>query len=248
MMTFFASCGNSTATGEVALPARAWGIESMGDDAGETSSNLRSSSGGADGASAPRMLQEARVWLNASLTAPPRRAVAAACFRARLAGNPRSAGRTARVPRRLPVTGRGQARAGGARRTSPLSALAAATTSRPRQRVRNGRPRARPRLICRDRRARGGAKSEVSVLGPTSRTSDWLAKSWYRCSGELHMPYECFRGTPGAAAQRLRRQVDALSDRRGPNVFDAEDVRLVIEALEEERDLSESWTPRFIRR
>ena len=39
-------------------------------------------------------------------------------------------------------------------------------------------------------------------------------------------------GTPGAAAQRLRRQVDALSDCRGPHVFDAEDVRLVIEYLE----------------
>ena len=46
------------------------------------------------------------------------------------------------------------------------------------------------------------------------------------------MPYEYFQGTPGAAAQRLRRQVDALSDCRGPHVFDAEDVRLVIEYLE----------------
>ena len=50
--------------------------------------------------------------------------------------------------------------------------------------------------------------------------------------GELHMPYEYFQGTPGAAAQRLRRQVDALSDCRGPHVFDAEDVRLVLEYLE----------------
>lgn len=41
-----------------------------------------------------------------------------------------------------------------------------------------------------------------------------------------------FRERPGAAAQRLRRQVDALSDCRGPHVFDAEDVRLVIEYLE----------------
>ena len=46
------------------------------------------------------------------------------------------------------------------------------------------------------------------------------------------MPYEYFQGTPGAAAQRLRRQVDALSDCRGPHVFDAEDVRLVLEYLE----------------
>ena len=30
------------------------------------------------------------------------------------------------------------------------------------------------------------------------------------------MPYEYFQGTPGAAAERLRRQVDALSDCRGP--------------------------------
>ena len=50
--------------------------------------------------------------------------------------------------------------------------------------------------------------------------------------GEMHMPYEYFQGTPGAAAQRLRRQVDALSDCRGPHVFDAEDVRLVLEYLE----------------
>ena len=46
------------------------------------------------------------------------------------------------------------------------------------------------------------------------------------------MAYEYFRGTPGAAAQRLRRQVDALSDWREPHVFNAEDVRLVIEYLE----------------
>ncbi len=46
------------------------------------------------------------------------------------------------------------------------------------------------------------------------------------------MPCEYFQGTPGAAAQRLRRQVDALSDCRGPHVFDAEDVRLVLEYLE----------------
>ena len=49
------------------------------------------------------------------------------------------------------------------------------------------------------------------------------------------MPYEYCQGTPRAAAQRLRRQVDALSDCRGPprpHVFDAEDVRLVIEYLE----------------
>ena len=46
------------------------------------------------------------------------------------------------------------------------------------------------------------------------------------------MPYEYFQGTPGAAAQRLRRQLDALSDCRGPHVFDAEDVRLVLEYLE----------------
>ena len=46
------------------------------------------------------------------------------------------------------------------------------------------------------------------------------------------MPYEYFQGTPGVATQRLRRQVDALSDCRGPHVFDAEDVRLVIEYLE----------------
>ena len=39
------------------------------------------------------------------------------------------------------------------------------------------------------------------------------------------MPCEYFQGTPGAAAQRLRRQLDALSDCRGPHVFDAEDVR-----------------------
>lgn len=48
----------------------------------------------------------------------------------------------------------------------------------------------------------------------------------------MHMPYEYFQGTPGAAARRLRRQVDALSDCRGTHVFDAEDVRLVIEYLE----------------
>ena len=46
------------------------------------------------------------------------------------------------------------------------------------------------------------------------------------------MPYEYFQGAPGAAAQRLRRQVNALSDCRGPQVFDAEGVRLVIEYLE----------------
>ena len=46
------------------------------------------------------------------------------------------------------------------------------------------------------------------------------------------MPYEYFQGTPGAAAQRLRREVDALSDCRGPHVFDAGDVRLVLEYLE----------------
>ena len=46
------------------------------------------------------------------------------------------------------------------------------------------------------------------------------------------MPYKYFQGTPGAAAQRLRRQVDALSDCRGPHVFDAEDVSLVLEYLE----------------
>ena len=46
------------------------------------------------------------------------------------------------------------------------------------------------------------------------------------------MPDQCFQGTPGAAAQRLRRQVDALSDCRGSHVFDAEDVRLVLEYLE----------------
>ena len=46
------------------------------------------------------------------------------------------------------------------------------------------------------------------------------------------MPCEYFQGTPGAAAQRLRRQLDALSDCRGPHVFDAEDVRLVLEYLE----------------
>ena len=68
--------------------------------------------------------------------------------------------------------------------------------------------------------------------GNSDGISDRLAKSWYRCSGELLMPYEYFRGTPGAAAQRLRRQVDALSDCRGPYIFDAEDVRLVIEYLE----------------
>ena len=60
-----------------------------------------------------------------------------------------------------------------------------------------------------------------------------LAKVMVRFApGELHMPYEYFQGTPGAAAQRLRRQVDALSDCRGPHVFDAEDVRLVLEYLE----------------
>ncbi len=48
----------------------------------------------------------------------------------------------------------------------------------------------------------------------------------------LHMPYEYFQGTPGAAAERLRRQVDALSDCRGPHVFDAGDVRSVLEHLE----------------
>ena len=46
------------------------------------------------------------------------------------------------------------------------------------------------------------------------------------------MPCEYFQGTPGAAAQRLRRQLDALSDCRGPHVFDAEDVCLVLEYLE----------------
>ena len=46
------------------------------------------------------------------------------------------------------------------------------------------------------------------------------------------MPDQYFQGTPGAAAQRLRRQVDALSDCRGSHVFDAEDVRLVLEYLE----------------
>ena len=46
------------------------------------------------------------------------------------------------------------------------------------------------------------------------------------------MPYEYFQGTPGAAAQRLRRQVDALSDCRGPHVLDAGDVRSVLEYLE----------------
>ena len=49
------------------------------------------------------------------------------------------------------------------------------------------------------------------------------------------MPYEYFQGTPGAEAQRLRRQVDALSDCRGPHGFDAEDVRLVIEIPRSER-------------
>ena len=46
------------------------------------------------------------------------------------------------------------------------------------------------------------------------------------------MPYEYFQGTPGAATQRLRRQVDALGDCRGPHVFDAGDVRSVLEYLE----------------
>ena len=46
------------------------------------------------------------------------------------------------------------------------------------------------------------------------------------------MPDQYFQGTPGAAAQRLRSQVDALNDCRGPHVFDAEDVRLVLEYLE----------------
>ena len=75
--------------------------------------------------------------------------------------------------------------------------------------------------------------------GPASwwtRISGRLAKPWYRLlRGELHMPYEYFQGTPGAAAQRLRRQIDALSDCRGPHVFDAEDVRLVLEYLGSER-------------
>ena len=44
--------------------------------------------------------------------------------------------------------------------------------------------------------------------------------------------YQYLQGTPGAAAQRLRRQVDALRDCRGPHVFDATDVRLVLEYLE----------------
>jgi len=66
----------------------------------------------------------------------------------------------------------------------------------------------------------------------STATAGEVVVPWYRCSRELHMPYEYFQGTPGAAAQRLRRQVDALSDCRGPHVFDAEDVRLVIEYLE----------------
>ena len=84
-----------------------------------------------------------------------------------------------------------------------------------------------------------GGGSALDLVGQPApqlvwtRTSDRLAKSCGTVrSGEVHMPDQYFQGTPGAAAQRLRRQVDALSDCRGPHVFDAEDVRLVLEYLE----------------
>lgn len=86
--------------------------------------------------------------------------------------------------------------------------------------------------------AAGAVPPGVANVG-TERSRVWwtctfkLAKVVVRFApGELHMPYEYFQGTPGAAAQRLRRQVDVLSDCRGPHVFDAEDVRLVLEYLE----------------
>ena len=49
----------------------------------------------------------------------------------------------------------------------------------------------------------------------TSSRPGWLWRSRGTVrSGELHMPDHYFQGTPGAAAQRLRRQADPLSDCR----------------------------------
>ena len=62
-------------------------------------------------------------------------------------------------------------------------------------------------------------------------TFDWRS-SWY---GLLPESCTCltstFRGRPVRRPSACR-QVDALSDYRGPYVFDAEDVRLVLEYLE----------------
>ena len=62
-----------------------------------------------------------------------------------------------------------------------------------------------------------------------------LAKSWYRLLWRAAHALRVLSGNArcgGPTPQRLRRQLDALSDCRGPHVFDAEDVRLVLEYLE----------------
>ena len=78
---------------------------------------------------------------------------------------------------------------------------------RPRRRGSGGEAVARRSATASPSCSPGCGGAEVSALGPMPTTrSNRLAKSWYRCSGELHMPYERRR-----RRNALRRQADALS-------------------------------------